>query len=202
MRVCSRWARGGHEQAPQVRRAREARSAPLWRVGWRAAWEKGLPPIVNQEAGTPQAYQRSPAYALQKVRCQNGSSPFCTPPAGEASWYMGAPQPLRYALTSTLTSTAPPTGMKSCSPHGMYLFLSIVRHTRLKDSDYRLREPDAPVVLRRAPVTAALADVPHFRFQYAHERASNIPGGALSRTSRNSSLPTMPLRAFKSSAVP
>ena len=118
MRVCSRWARGGHEQAPQVRRAREARSAPLWRVGWRVEWEKGLPPIVNQEAGTPQAYQRSPAYALQKVRCQNGSSPFCTPVAREASWYMGAPLPLRYALTSTLTSTAPPTGMKSCSPHG------------------------------------------------------------------------------------
>ncbi len=43
---------------------------------------------------------------------------------------------------------------------------------------------------------------PHLRCQYAQERTSKTPGGACSKTSLNSSLPTIPCRAFKSSGVP
>ncbi len=43
---------------------------------------------------------------------------------------------------------------------------------------------------------------PHLRCQYDHERTSKTPGGACSKTSLNSSFPTMPCSTFKSSGVP
>ncbi len=43
---------------------------------------------------------------------------------------------------------------------------------------------------------------PHFRFQYAQERASKIPGGACSSASLNSRWPARPSSARRSSTVP